>query len=193
MSSEDRKALIPRVLEQCKVAGCGAMATATWRTYDQLVNIFEGKTDFLDLLIHDGTLAGIYDWMNDIWDVGPFFRLLGHTQPQMRILEIGAGTGGLTAKILKHLKSEFGERLYLRYTFTDISSGFFVAAQERFKEYDGLEYKVLDISRDPLEQGFHPGDYDLIIASNVSSSLGLEGTSWLLICLSGSSRHAYFA
>lgn len=169
MSSEERCKLIPDVLAQCKEAGVGAMAESVWRTYDQVVNVFQGKTDFLDLLIHDGTLAGIYDWMNNIWDFSDFFQLLGHTQPQMRVLEIGAGTGGLTAKILKQLKSEFGERLYFQYTFTDISSGFFVAAQERFKEYDSIEYKVLDISKDPLEQGFEAGAYDLIIASNVST------------------------
>jgi acyl transferase domain-containing protein len=168
MTSEERRRHIPEVLEQCKAAGVGAMADAVWRTYDQVVNVFEGKTDFLDLLIHDGTLAGIYDWMNNIWDFSEFFQLLGHTQPQMRILEIGAGTGGLTAKILKQLQSDFSERLYFQYTFTDVSSGFFVAAQECFKEYDGIEYKVLDISKDPVAQGFNPAEYDLIIASNVS-------------------------
>ena len=169
MTSENRRKHIPEMLQQCKVAGVGAVAEAVWRVYDQLVNVFEGKTDFLDLLIHDGTLAGIYDWMNNIWDFSDFFQLLGHTQPQMRILEIGAGTGGLTAKIIKQLQSEFGERLYFQYTFTDVSSGFFVAAQERFKEYDGIEYKVLDISKNPIAQGFNPGEYDLIIASNVSA------------------------
>lgn len=168
MTSEDRKRHIPQMLEQCKGAGIGAIAESVWRVYDQVVNVFEGKTDFLDLLIHDGTLAGIYDWMNNIWDFSDFFQLLGHMQPQMRILEIGAGTGGLTANIIKELQSEFGERLYFQYTFTDVSSGFFVAAQERFTDYDGIEYKVLDISKDPVGQGFVPGEYDLIIASNVS-------------------------
>ncbi|KAL8793204.1 MAG: hypothetical protein Q9195_004234 [Heterodermia aff. obscurata] len=167
ITSEDRKRHIPEMLEQCKVAGIGAIAESVWRVYDQVVNVFEGKTDFLDLLIHDGTLAGIYDWMNNIWDYSELFQLLGHMQPQMRILEIGAGTGGLTAKIIKELQSEFGERLYFQYTFTDVSSGFFVAAQERFNEYGGIEYKVLDISKDPVAQGFIPGEYDLIIASNV--------------------------
>ncbi|KAF7176880.1 hypothetical protein CNMCM7691_004164 [Aspergillus felis] len=167
MSTEGRRNLITEVLNQCRAAGCGAIATAVWRSYDQLANIFEGKTDFLDLLIHDGTLSSIYDWMNDIWDVSDFFQLLGHNQPQMKILEIGAGTGGLTAKILKHLQSKFGERLYLQYTFTDVSSGFFVTAKERFKQYDAIEYKVLDISRNPLAQGFNAEEYDLVIASNV--------------------------
>lgn len=167
MTPPERQQRIPELLERCKAAGVESMAVAIWRTFREVANVFQGKTDFLDLLIHDGTLAGIYDWMNNVWDFSDFFQLLGHTQPQMRILEIGAGTGGLTAKILKQLQSQFGERLYLQYTFTDISSGFFVATQERFAEYQGMEYKVLDISKDPEEQGFRLGEYDLIIASNV--------------------------
>jgi len=52
-------------------------------------------------------------------------------------------------------------------SYTDISSGFFGTAQQRFAAYQGLEYKVLDIGKDPAEQGFEVGTYDLIIASNV--------------------------
>jgi hypothetical protein len=55
--------------------------------------------------------------------------------------------------------------MILRYT--DISSGFFLAAKERFKNYQGIDFKVLDISKDPVEQGFKSGSYDLIIAANV--------------------------
>ena len=53
---------------------------------------------------------------------------LGHARPQMKILENGAGTGGLTAKFLEHLKSEYVERLYSKYTFSDISSDFFCSS-----------------------------------------------------------------
>jgi len=86
----------------------------------------------------------------------------------LRVLEIGAGTGGTTTSMLSGLKSEFGERLYSKYSFTDISAGFFVAAKERFKDHQNIEFSVLDISKDPLEQGFEEGSYDLILASNVS-------------------------
>ena len=169
MDSKERRQLIPKVLEQCQASGAWGPATAVWRAHDQVVNVFEGRTDYLDVLLQDGVLTGIYSWYNDIWDFKDLMQLLGHARPQMRILEIGAGTGGLTAKFLEQLKSDFGERLYLKYTFTDISSGFFVQAKERFKEYEGIEYRALDVSRNPLEQGFTAGEYDLIIASNVSS------------------------
>ncbi|KAG6354258.1 hypothetical protein INS49_004863 [Diaporthe citri] len=174
MGSELRRELIAQFFEICKASGGWAPATAIVRAFEQAVNVYEGRTDYLDLLLQNGVLTGIYSWYNDIWDFKDFMQVLGHTQPQMRILEIGSGTGGLTAKFLEQLKSDYGERLYLKYTFTDISSGFFVQAKDRFADYQGIEYKALDISKNPLEQGFTAGEYDLIIASNV-----LHATPWL--------------
>ncbi|KAM7184617.1 polyketide synthase [Naviculisporaceae sp. PSN 640] len=171
LDSPARQSMISSLLQQSKSSAVSKICTAIHRTFTNLPAIFTNKVDFLDLLIHDGTLAGIYDWMNAIWDYSQFFTLLGHSTPQMRILEIGAGTGGLTSRILPLLHSSASatkERLYLSYTFTDVSSGFFPAAKKRFAEYEGVEYKVLDISSDPLSQGFDSNDtYDLIIASNV--------------------------
>ncbi|KAI5460132.1 putative polyketide synthase [Mariannaea sp. PMI_226] len=164
---ETREKLIGDCLEETKSLEVQPVGLAIWRSYQNLAGIIEGQVDFLDLLLQDGLLQQIYDWMNDLQDLSGLFSLLGNARPQLRILEIGAGTGGMTAKILPCLQSEYGERLYLSYTFTDISSGFFVHAQDRFKEYSGIEYKVLDISQDPIEQGFKEAEYDLIIASNV--------------------------
>jgi hypothetical protein len=42
------------------------------------------------------------------------------------------------------------------------------AAKERFAGVERIEYSVLDITRDPVEQGFQLGSYDLIIGANVS-------------------------
>ncbi|TQN67910.1 Highly reducing polyketide synthase gloL [Colletotrichum shisoi] len=56
-----------------------------------------------------------------------------------------------------------------KYVFTDVSSGFFPAAKARFETVPGgfLDYRVLDISHDPADQGFGGEQYDLIVASNV--------------------------
>jgi hypothetical protein len=54
------------------------------------------------------------------------------------------------------------------YTFTDISSAFFEQAAKEFERHvDKMEFRPLDIRRDPSEQEFKPNSYDLIIASNV--------------------------
>ncbi|KXX77494.1 Nonribosomal peptide synthetase 14 [Madurella mycetomatis] len=73
------------------------------------------------------------------------------------------GTGGSTRIILPAIGSAFST-----YTYTDISSAFFEAAEERFKEYsDRMVFKTFDMERDPVDQGFLEGSYDLVIASNV--------------------------
>ncbi|PON22311.1 beta-ketoacyl synthase domain-containing protein [Trichoderma gamsii] len=87
---------------------------------------------------------------------------LAHRYPRMRVLEIGAGTGGASIHMLKGLAGHCHS-----YTYTDISAGFFEAAQERFREYSSLmEWAVLDIERDPCEQGFEKHSFDVIMSSN---------------------------
>ena len=103
-----------------------------------------------------------------------FLDLVAHYKPNLKILEIGAGTGGTTSTVLPRLKSAYGERMYLSYTYTDISSGFFISARERFNDYPAVEYAILDISKDPIEQGFEAESFDLIIACNVG---------WQPLCL----------
>lgn len=128
--------------------------------------IIQGQIEGIDILVAENGLTRLYEKIQSNTDAASFFTLLGFSRPTLQILEIGAGTGGVTAQILKGLNSYPGQ-LYSTYTYTDISSGFFITAQERFKNYPCMEYKVLDISKDPLEQGFKEGFYDLIVASNV--------------------------
>jgi hybrid polyketide synthase/nonribosomal peptide synthetase ACE1 len=88
---------------------------------------------------------------------------LAHRYPQMNIFEIGAGTGGSTRNIL----SSIGD-MFSTYTYTDVSSGFFEAAQELFKKYeDRMVYSTYNMEHEPVAQGFVEGHYDLILASNV--------------------------
>ncbi|MEU3491102.1 type I polyketide synthase [Streptomyces massasporeus] len=80
----------------------------------------------------------------------------------LRVLEVGAGTGGLTAALLPVLTPHL-----TRYTFTDISPAFFPRAKARFAEHDFLDYRALDLNHDPSEQGFDAGSFDVIVAANV--------------------------
>ncbi|MDE0054266.1 MAG: methyltransferase, partial [Gammaproteobacteria bacterium] len=82
---------------------------------------------------------------------------------RLRIVEVGAGTGSATASVLPELPPGRFD-----YTYTDISAGFFAEAEGRFGGVEaGIEYRVLDIEKDPVAQGFDSHGYDLVIASNV--------------------------
>ncbi|KAL8694269.1 MAG: hypothetical protein Q9218_001037 [Villophora microphyllina] len=128
--------------------------------------IFSQQVDPIDILMQDDGLKKIYDIFRELWDFRKSFDLHGHAKPTLQVLEIGAGTGGTAAAALEGLATEAGERMYFEYCYTDISAGFFVAAQKRFKDFENIDYKVLDISKDPIDQGFQPESYDLILASN---------------------------
>ena len=82
---------------------------------------------------------------------------------RLRVLEVGAGTGSATELVLPELPAGRFD-----YVYTDISAGFFAEAEGRFGGSEAsIEYRVLDIEKDPIAQGYDSHGYDLIIASNV--------------------------
>ncbi|KAF7587859.1 hypothetical protein BBP40_006628 [Aspergillus hancockii] len=90
------------------------------------------------------------------------------------ILEIGAGTGGMTKYVLDTLvqtgpgEAGRGTPRFSHYTFTGISAGFFSDAKALFGRFpDKVTFSVLGIEKDPVGQGFQEGVFDLIIADNV--------------------------
>ncbi len=92
------------------------------------------------------------------------FASLAATTPAgrtLRILEIGAGTGGTTSSLLPVLRAES-----TRYRFTDVSDVFLDRARERFAQYPFVEFGRLDMDADPLEQGYQPGSFDVIVSAN---------------------------
>ena len=165
LSSDKRLALIDVIAQEAATTDAYALSEATLQVFQSVKDIYTEVTQPLDALLHNQNLIKLYDWLVGDWK--EFLSLASHSKPTLRILEIGAGTGGSTAVVLDCLTSTTGEAMYSEYTFTDISSGFFPAAKERFKHAKGMRYAVLDISRDPMEQGFKVESYDLILAANV--------------------------
>jgi hypothetical protein len=81
----------------------------------------------------------------------------------LHVLEVGSGTGGTTGYLLERLDPNLTV-----YTYTDISRTFFPIAQQKFAGYNSfIQYKSLDIEKDPVEQGFEPNSQDIVVAANV--------------------------
>ncbi len=80
----------------------------------------------------------------------------------LRILEIGAGTGGLASQVLPLL-----ERGLHSYTFSDVSAAFFSGAAQKLAAFSEVEFKIFDLEKPGVEQEFEPGTFDFIIGTNV--------------------------
>jgi acyl transferase domain-containing protein len=176
LGSAGRSAYIKEAFQDLRHTTAWPHATAVYRLFSNMDSILAGKIEALAILMDDDLLSRIYDAVR-LTDASQFFRLFAHLKPNLRILEIGAGTGATTASVLETLSDEalgYG-RVYSTYTFTDISPAFLNQAKERFKNHAAVEYKVLDITEDTVEQGFPSSSFDLIIASNVGHQLDCRG------------------
>lgn len=131
---------------------------------ENLIAIAQGEKRAIEIGMADNLLTKFY---KNAIGMPVYTRYLSrtvkqivHRYPHMHVLEIGAGTGSATRGIF----AEAGPTAFASYTFTDITSGFFSAAQADFKN-DRMLFKVLDISRDPRQQGFaEPHSYDMLVA-----------------------------
>jgi malonyl CoA-acyl carrier protein transacylase len=147
--------------------------TMLGRCGEKLAEVLQGKCDPLhELLFPDGNLTTAAKLYQDSFNSQVMNTLVQKTitaalahLPQdrrLRILEIGAGTGGTTAYILPHLPSQQTD-----YTFTDLSLLFLNQAKEKFRNYPFIEYQLLDIEQPPDTQKFRYHRYDLILSANV--------------------------
>ncbi len=148
----------------------GAEGEGLFRVGSNLKSILLGDSDPLSLLLENGLLARLYT--EDPAAQRCFIHLIDYVRhlifknPSMKVLEIGAGTAGLTLPLLQSLSSD-GGLTFERYDFTDVSSGFFEDARQRLREWVGtISYSTLDIGKDPFQQGFVGGSYDLVLAYN---------------------------
>jgi acyl transferase domain-containing protein/acyl carrier protein/ubiquinone/menaquinone biosynthesis C-methylase UbiE len=90
---------------------------------------------------------------------------VAHPGEPLRILEVGAGTGGATTHVLG-LLAELSAPV--EFLYTDVSSGFTHHGKAAFgARYPFVEFKVLDIEKDPAAQGISARGFDVVFASNV--------------------------
>lgn len=141
-----------------------------------LADALVGKADPLQILFPGGSLGDAEKLYQDAPVARTYNTLVSEAvsaavsaalkrmspETKIRILEIGAGTGGTTSYVLPVLPAD-----QTHYLFTDVSPMFTTRAAEKFSQFGFVEYQTLDISRDPSTQGFAGQTFDLVIAANV--------------------------
>ncbi len=142
---------------------------------DRFEEIVTGRIDVTDVLFSGGNMDvfgaafggdAVADYFNHIVAAAVESAIVrsGRTA-KIRIVEIGAGTGGTTAAVLAAIE-RFSDTV--EYTFTDVSMSFLRAARRRFGEpYPWLGYRTLNIEEDLARQGFDAEGFDVVVAANV--------------------------
>jgi len=141
------------------------------RCGQNLLNVLTGRQSPLETLFPAGSLETAVQ-IHHHWAVSSYFnriaaslvKTLVHAMAgdqTVRILEVGAGVGGMTAAILPGLPADRTE-----YWYTDVSEFFFAGVQDRFVDFPFVRFGRLDIEASPLEQGYGAHVFDIVIAGN---------------------------
>ena len=147
---------------------------AYW-TGSQLASILTGEKDGIKLIF--GTERGcelvgaVYaDFpLNKLYydQMGDFLRRLASSTSRdaqkgpLKIVEMGAGTGGTTNNLLPLLAS-LG--VNIEYTLRDLAPSFVAAARKRYKQYSFMKFRTHDIEKEPAEDLLQ--SQHVVIASN---------------------------
>ncbi|KAK0613233.1 polyketide synthase [Immersiella caudata] len=161
MTMEERDAII-----EAERPICPEGLKLTWALYDNLHRIIDGQVQVLEIATKDGMLGHFYETQLIYDKFERAVEILGYKNPTMKILEIGAGTGSATGFVLNAL-TKGGTKRYASYTYTDVSTSFFIQAADKFSQYDDIDYRLYDMEKSPEEQDIEPESFDLVIASCV--------------------------
>ncbi len=149
-----------------------------WACLMAYPDVLTGKRSHMEVLFPEGSLSlveGIYQGH----DVANYYnhcvaraissyvseRLSKNPLNEIVILELGAGTGGTTAQVLKELADIPAK---IRFIYTDISLGFIKFGEQQWREqYPWMTFQKLDIEQDTISQGFALESIDIVYASNV--------------------------
>ena len=136
-----------------------------------VADVLRGRVSPLETLFPGGSFElaqGLYErsatmlYINQL--AAAAFEVMGAATPAgrtLRVLEIGAGTGGTSSSLLPALPAD-----RRTYRFTDVSDAFLARARERFAAEPGVEFGLFDLETDPVAQGYVPASFDVIVSAN---------------------------
>ncbi|MGV9267536.1 thioester reductase domain-containing protein [Kitasatospora sp. NPDC003701] len=127
--------------------------------------LFPGASMELMAGIYHGNRA--YDFYSDLLArcVDASVARLEHGRDRpVRVLEIGAGTGGTSRVVLERLARN-GRRVEFHYT--DVGGSFLAHGRRALaREFPFVSFRPFDLERDPVAQGYEAGSLDIVLAAN---------------------------
>jgi acyl transferase domain-containing protein/NADPH:quinone reductase-like Zn-dependent oxidoreductase/SAM-dependent methyltransferase len=143
---------------------------AMQRLHENMGNIARNLTTGEEVLAEGGLLAGFFT--DSLFLTGAktqitkLFDSISHANPSLRIIELEGGRGDIARPVLEMLTSANGIKRYRDYTITDASEVALKPARELLTAHRDINFSLLDIEKDPLQQGYQPV-YDVLLACQV--------------------------
>ncbi|MDX1532243.1 MAG: methyltransferase, partial [Rhodothermales bacterium] len=137
----------------------------------RVTGVVAGRTSPLETLFPDGSFevaANLYEraavlrYVNGIAaaSLEAFVRGRPAGTP-LRVLEVGAGTGGTTSSLVGVLPAGRSS-----YVYSDVSDIFLDWGRRKFSDVPFLTTRLFDLEIDPAAQGVEPGSFDVVVGSN---------------------------
>ena len=134
--------------------------------------VISGRENALETLFPGGALdlaEGIYErsapmqYINGLAAsaIEAFVAARGARAP-LRVLEIGAGTGGSSSAFIPMFPAD-----RTTYWYTDVTPLFFDHARVKFADHPFVQFAQCDLEEDLPGQGFPHGSFDVVLAANV--------------------------
>ncbi|CVL03383.1 probable polyketide synthase [Fusarium mangiferae] len=159
---DDSEAELNQEVERLKLAN-SADVVLLERLGRNLTSITRGLTAGVKVAEQENALQRFYadsfGFRETTADAAALVSQICHRYPAMKMIEVGAGFGsGLRDALI----NAAGKRRYTSYTVTN--------TVEPSDDDSKLIFKLLDIDKDPVQQGFVEASYDLVIATTSYST-----------------------
>ena len=168
-------------IDQTSCADIPVLLDYVHRCGSKLPALLTGRESALDALFPNGSFelteflyetGAVARYLNGIVRTAVSSASASVAFDKVRVLEVGAGTGGTTSAVLPALLPD-----RTSYWYTDVSDLFLARAQRKFAAYPFVKYGLLDLERDPIEQGFPARGFDVILGANIVHATSNLATS----------------
>ncbi|RAL12372.1 uncharacterized protein BO97DRAFT_451580 [Aspergillus homomorphus CBS 101889] len=144
-------------------------------TVQEIAAAFEQSPCASISMARENALRKFNDWVPSLSGLSHWLSLLGHSNPCLRILEIGGQKKSLSPFVLQNLASDEND-LYSRYTRTEKFS-IDKMVKEQLQGYSHIDFKLFNVDEEPSVQDLEENSYDLVIVTDLAAQTAMPGAA----------------
>ncbi|CAA9956595.1 Methyltransf 12 multi-domain protein [Pyrenophora teres f. maculata] len=161
---------IETLMKVLEVTPAARAALAITAISNSMEAVLEGEKTGWEVMNDNGSLNSLTAFLQE-HDDSEYIWSIAHTKLNMSVLEVGAGDGEKTSRVVTYLTHANGQPLYSQLVVTDASLNNLNAMKEDFKGVPRVKFSVIDVGGSLAEQGFESQQFNLIIAISTDNDI----------------------